>query len=100
MYPFFTSNAIKYINKIGVKHLFVDTPSIDRFDDDGILGNHRLFWTDSAKKIDNNSKKTITELCYINNKIKDGFYFINLQLPHFKLDAAPSRPILLEAHAI
>lgn len=99
-YPFFTNNAIKFLNKIGIKHLFVDTPSIDRFNDDGILGNHRLFWSDEGGELNKTSKKTITELCYINNEIKDGFYFINLQLPHFKLDAAPSRPILIEADKV
>lgn len=100
LHPFFTSDAIEYMNNIGIKHLFVDTPSIDRFDDDGILGNHRLFWSDIDRKLNKYSDKTITELCYISNRIKDGFYFINLQLPHFQLDAAPSRPILIETHTI
>ena len=27
--PFFTTNAIQYINDIGIKHLVVDTPTID-----------------------------------------------------------------------
>ena len=98
-YPFFTNDAIKYLNSLGIKHLFVDTPSIDRYDDNGILGNHRLFWNEKKAindQIDYNSKKTITEFCYIKDEIKDGFYFVNLQLPHFQLDAAPSRPILIE----
>ena len=98
-YPFFTNDAIKYLNSLGIKHLFVDTPSIDRYDDDGILGNHRLFWNLGNTINDQlilNSNKTITEFCYIKDVIKNGFYFVNLQLPHFQLDAAPSRPILIE----
>ncbi len=99
-YPFFTNKSIKFLNKIGIKHLLVDTPSIDRYDDDGQLGNHRLFWNNSNNiddQIDINSKKTITEFCYIDNEIGDGMYFVNLQLPHFSLDAAPSRPLLFKA---
>ena len=65
--------------------------------DDGILGNHRIFW--GQKNIINGninlkSKKTITELAYIDNFFKDGFYFLNISIPNFQCDAAPSRPIL------
>ena len=51
----------------------------------GLLGNFKL---------NINSKNTITELSYIPDVIVDGFYFINIQLPHFVCDAAPSRPLL------
>jgi arylformamidase len=33
-------------------------------------------------------------MIYVENKIVDGIYFLNLQIPNFFLDAAPSRPIL------
>ena len=67
--------------------------------DNGILGNHRIFWSEKCNPNDvvqSNSKKTITELAYIPNNVKDGFYFMNIQIPNFKLDAAPSRPLLLK----
>ncbi len=98
-YPFLSNDAVKFLNEIGLEHLFIDTPSIDRYDDDGILGNHRIFWSKNDNlnsELNFSSNKTITEFCYISNKIKDGFYFVNLQLPNFKLDAAPSRPILIK----
>ena len=97
--PFFTNDALKFLSN-KVEHLVVDLPSIDRMEDDGLLGNHRIFWSDNGNlngSINSNSKKTITELAYIPNDVEDGFYFMNIQLPHFKIDAAPSRPIILQS---
>ena len=42
--PFFSTEAMQFINEIGVKHLLVDLPSIDRIFDEGKLSNHRIFW--------------------------------------------------------
>jgi len=96
--PFFTRDAIHYLNKRGVEHLIVDIPSIDRLHDEGLLTCHHLFWQVEAGKhqADSNSlvNKTITEMAFIDNKINDGFYFVNLQTPAFINDAAPSRPVL------
>ena len=95
--PFFTNEAMSMICDIKIKHLIVDIPSVDRMSDDGILGNHRIFWGDGYNpnsKLNPESTKTITELAYIPNTVKDGFYFVNIQIPHFVCDAAPSRPLL------
>jgi len=83
-----------------IEHLIVDIPSIDRMNDHGLLGNHRIFWNNGQninEKVNQHSKKTITEMSYISNNIKDGFFFLNLQIPHFVCDAAPSRPLLIKA---
>jgi kynurenine formamidase len=96
--PFFTNDALKFLSNT-VEHLVVDIPSIDRMEDDGILGNHRIFWSNNGNPTDSvqtNSKKTITELAYVPNDVQDGFYFMNIQMPNFKLDAAPSRPIIMK----
>ncbi|NMP31067.1 cyclase family protein [Thalassotalea sp. M1531] len=102
--PFFTREAILYLNERGVEHLVVDIPSIDRLHDDGLLTCHHLFWQviEGAHQATTNSliNKTITELAYFDQQIDDGFYFMNLQLPAFVNDAAPSRPVLYSAHAI
>lgn len=82
--PFFTSEAIEYINELSIEHLLVDMPSIDKADDGGMLGNHHAFFKKG---------KTISELLYISNSIKDGFGFLQIQIPNWNLDAAPSRPI-------
>lgn len=97
--PFFTNEALMCIHELGIEHIIVDLPSIDRMSDNGILGNHRIFWGDGLNpncKVNPNSEKTITELVYINNSIEDGFYFLNIQIPHFVCDAAPSRPLLFK----
>ena len=96
--PFFTNDAMIFLLENNIKHLVIDIPSLDRIEDEGILGNHRIFWShtnDPRSKVNPNSISTITELAYIPNHVKDGFYFLNLQLPHFQCDAAPSRPIIM-----
>ncbi len=96
--PFFTNGAISMICDTTIKHLVVDLPSVDRFADNGILGNHRIFWGDGHNpkgEVNPESEKTITELAYIPNHVEDGFYFLNIQIPHFLCDAAPSRPLLM-----
>ena len=95
--PFFSNDALKLIHTFKIKHLIVDLPSVDRMEDSGILGNHRIFWGDglnAKSEVNSNSQKTITELAYIPNSAIDGFHFLNIQIPHFVCDAAPSRPLL------
>jgi len=92
---FFSIEAISYLVSLGVKHLLVDTPSIDRLFDDGHLIAHNIFWETEKKKLNPKSiNKTITEMIYVADSINDGQYFLNLQIPPFVSDAAPSRPIL------
>ena len=86
--PFFSNDAMKYIAGLGVKHLLVDFPSVDRPDDEGKLSNHRIFW-DSADK-------TITELIFVPESVLDGHYLLNLQVAAMAGDAASSRPILFK----
>tara|TARA_Y100001970_G_C14021868_1_gene743962 strand:+ start:124 stop:924 length:801 start_codon:yes stop_codon:yes gene_type:complete len=88
--PFFSNEAILYIKSLGIEHLIVDIPSIDRFDDGGNLGNHQIFW--GLTDIPNNN--TITELAFISNEIKDGFYILSLNVSNINLDASPCRPII------
>ena len=96
--PFFSTEAMKFIREIGVKHLLVDMPSIDRIFDEGKLSNHRIFWNveQGAYSISESSlvNNTITELIFIPNEIADGNYLLNLQIAAFASDASPSRPIL------
>ena len=97
---FFTNDALRYVSDSEIQHLVVDLPSIDRKSDNGILGNHRIFWGDgkNAKgEINPDSMNTITELAFIPNEVQDGFYFLNIQLPHFICDAAPSRLLLIKS---
>lgn len=96
--PFFSTEAMKFLNEIGIEHLLVDLPSIDRIFDEGKLSNHRIFWNVEPGKFQLNAEsfphKTITELIYVSNEIADGEYLLNLQIAAFAADASPSRPIL------
>jgi kynurenine formamidase len=96
--PFFSLEAMNYINELGVKHLLVDIPSVDRAFDEGKLSAHHIYWNvkqgshDIDKK--NFSLNTITEMIYVPGEIKDGYYLLNLQVAAFQSDASPSRPLL------
>lgn len=96
--PFFTTEAIEYIVECGVRHLLVDLPSIDRLHDEGRLSNHRVFWNVGQGKFDTNEhtriNATVTELLFVPDGVSDGAYLLNLQIPGFTSDAAPSRPLL------
>jgi hypothetical protein len=82
----------------GIRHLVVDLPSVDRFDDAGRLTAHRCFWGLPAGATNfaaaTRGKATITELAYVDDSVEDGCYLLNLQVAPFAADAAPSRPIL------
>lgn len=96
--PFFSTEAMEFLNELKIEHLLVDLPSIDRIFDEGKLSNHRIFWNVEAEKFELNAKsfphKTITELIYVSDEIADGEYLLNLQIAPFAADASPSRPIL------
>lgn len=89
--PFLAENAAEYIKEIGVKHLLIDLPSVDKEKDDGKLLAHKAFWNyDGDQLLD----ATITEFIYVKNIIKDGTYLLNLQIASFVNDASPSKPVL------
>ncbi len=89
--PFLSVDAIEFILKAGIDHLLVDLPSIDKEKDGGKLEAHHTFW--NTKGIVN-KHKTITELIYVPQSLKDGNYLLNLQIAPFENDASPSRPII------
>jgi len=95
---FFSLEAMQYLVSRGVKHLLVDIPSVDRASDEGELAIHRLFWnvplSSTARNEDSHSDRTITEMIFVPDSIHDGCYLLNIQVPSFMSDAAPSRPIL------
>lgn len=95
---FFTADAMSYLVQRGVQHLLVDIPSIDKMHDEGNLTNHHIFWnvpegTRDATP-DARVEKTVTEMIFVDDEITDGLYLLNLQVPAFRSDAAPSRPIV------
>lgn len=89
--PYIAPEAVKYLVDQGVKHFLIDLPSVDREEDEGKLLAHKAFWN-YPEKID--TEKTISELIFVDNNIKDGIYLLNLQIASFELDVSPSKPVL------
>jgi len=92
-WPYLLEEAAIYLREKGVKHLLIDLPSVDKEKDDGELLSHNAFWNTSGKlRLD----ATITELIFVRNNIKDGTYFLNIQIAPFENDASPSKPVLYQ----
>jgi len=91
--PYLTYEAAEFIDQIGIDHLLIDLPSVDREVDDGKLLAHHAFW-----QYPENTKthRTITEMIYVPNTIFDGMYLLNLQIASFENDASPSKPVLYQ----
>ncbi|MDO5968571.1 cyclase family protein [Flavivirga aquimarina] len=84
-------DAAVYLREKGVKHLLIDLPSVDKEKDECKLLAHNAFWdTKGEIRFD----ATITEFIFVPNLVKDGKYFLNLQIAPFENDASPSKPIL------
>lgn len=92
-WPYLHENAARYLKEIGVKHLLIDLPSVDREEDEGKLLAHKAFWSYPENP---RHDCTITEMVYIPNYIKDGNYLLNLQMASFENDASPSKPVLYQ----
>jgi kynurenine formamidase len=98
---FFSIDAMEYLVSLGVHHLLVDTPSVDRLFDEGILSAHNVFWETKRKEFNPKTQnKTITEMIYVPNTIEDGIYMLNLQIAAFVSDATPSRPIIYKINEL
>lgn len=94
---YLTKEAMQWVRTQQVKHLLVDLPSVDREEDHGMLDNHHVFWDieQGKRQLDGASTgRTISEFIFVPDHMMDGHYILNLQVPDFVLDAAPSRPRL------
>ena len=95
--PYFEPEVMSYFVALGIDHILVDLPSVDKEKDEGKLLCHKAFWClDDVKEPEAKTRfnATITEFIYVNNSITDGLYVLNLQIASFLNDASPSKPIL------
>jgi len=95
--PYLLEEAAIYLRKIGIKHLLIDLPSVDKEIDEGKLVSHKAFWNvKNIQKVNDDARFdcTITELIFVEDIIKDGLYILNLQIASFENDASPSKPVL------
>lgn len=95
--PYLSEEAALFIRELGIQHLLIDLPSVDREEDEGKLLAHKAFW--NVKDVNNLNDDarmncTITEMIFVDDEIQDGNYILNLQIASFENDASPSKPIL------
>lgn len=89
--PYLDSALTNYLAEIGIEHLLIDLPSVDKEVDGGKLSAHKAFW-----QLEKDVRKhcTITELIYVPELVQDGLYLLNLQITSLETDASPSKPVL------
>ncbi|MFT4645336.1 MAG: arylformamidase [Planctomycetota bacterium] len=101
--------AMKHMVDSGIEHFMIDSPSVDREDDNGMLLAHKTFWgllnektqVKGAVKVDDSyslerKNCTITEMIFVPNEIKDDLYLMNIQIISLEMDASPSKILLFE----
>ncbi len=91
--PYLEVDVIDHLLELGVEHLLLDLPSVDREEDQGVLAAHHRFWNYPENP---NLTRTITEFIFVPNSVDDGLYLLNIQLSPFENDAAPSKPVLYQ----
>lgn len=90
-WPYLEEGGARFLQRMGINHLLIDLPSVDKEKDNGALLAHKAFWNVSDKPRMN---ATITEFIYVPDSIEDGTYILNLMIAPFHNDATPSKPIL------
>ncbi|MGH8658385.1 MAG: cyclase family protein [Gammaproteobacteria bacterium] len=97
-HPFLSIEAMERVLELSIAHLLIDTPSVDRAQDNGKLWVHRMFWGieqgSRTAPTEELPKRSITEMIYVPDDIADGLYLLDLHIAPFAIEAAPSRPIL------
>lgn len=99
-YPVLDAAAIRRLAALPLKHLLIDTPSVDPAQDGGRLANHRVWWglgNAPAHADVNAGRRSITEMIYAPESLADGWYWLHLELSPVLGDATPSRPVLYPA---
>ena len=97
--PYIEEAGAVFIKDLGIAHLLIDLPSVDKENDEGKLLSHKAFWNVTDVAVLNSDARmhcTITEMIYVPEIVADGSYFLNLQIASFENDASPSKPVLYQ----
>lgn len=96
-YAVLSNEAMAWLSALPLKHLLLDTPSLDKADDGGKLANHKRWWGLQGRAPDcgvEPGRRSVTEMIFVPDEIDDGFYWLHLELSPIAGDATPSRPVL------
>jgi kynurenine formamidase len=94
-YPVLGADCMKFLAASGLRHLLLDTPSLDSADN-ATLANHRTWWgLDSDRAAEHAAQsRSVTEMIFVPDDLADGDYWLDIQLSALQSDATPSRPVL------
>jgi kynurenine formamidase len=98
-YPVFSDAAMQWLAGQELKHLLVDTPSLDAAHDGGRLANHRCWWGLAGASPERAGRRSLTEMIYVPDDIADGLYWLHLGLQPLAADATASEPVIYAAQA-
>jgi arylformamidase len=94
--PYFSGDAVRFINSKNIIHLLTDMPSIDQETDNNLAAHHIFFNHNNLPE----APKTITEMIFVPDNVEDGLYWLDLQIAGFESDASPSKPLLYKLRLI
>jgi len=96
-YPVLEPAAIRRLAGSPLRHLLIDTPSLDTAHDGGQLANHHCWWGRSDVSAPGGidaARRSITEMIFAPADLADGWYWLHLELSPVLGDATASRPVL------
>ena len=93
--PYLEAGFAERLVELGIEHLLIDLPSVDREIDGGVLRAHNAFFGDDPTTRPN---ATISELLCIPQGASAGPGLLAMQVSPFVNDAAPSRPVWFPAN--
>ena len=95
---YLTREAATLLVERSIDHLVIDLPSIDRDHDQGRLTAHRTFFglPPASHSLADATRRsaTITELAHVPPGVSAGPCLLAIQVPAWRGDAVPSRPLL------
>jgi len=101
---YFTDEAMAAIADSRIQHVLCEEQSVDRLDDGGGLVNHRRYFRLAPRGEPqgglDDKQRTVTEMVApLHNVVDNGVYvmWLQLALPRWETDAAPSTPVLFPA---
>ena len=92
--PYLQVGFAEHLCRLGIEHLLLDLPSVDKEVDGGELRAHNAFFGPATHP---RSNATISELLCVPEGVQEGPGLLAMQVAPFVNDAAPSRPVWFAA---